>query len=91
MKHEDASSLCCNPHFQHTAVTTCLHTHYLCFTHTHTFNPPAHHLCACVCVCIYIFIPIQERPDAILPTMGGQTGLNLAKNMAESGKREGGE
>lgn len=27
----------------------------------------------------------QERPDAILPTMGGQTGLNLAKNMAESG------
>lgn len=27
----------------------------------------------------------QERPDAILPTMGGQTGLNLAKTMAESG------
>lgn len=27
----------------------------------------------------------QERPDAILPTMGGQTGLNLAKNLAESG------
>ncbi|KAF6262033.1 hypothetical protein COO60DRAFT_1621809 [Scenedesmus sp. NREL 46B-D3] len=27
----------------------------------------------------------KERPDAILPTMGGQTGLNLAKNMAESG------
>jgi len=27
----------------------------------------------------------KERPDAILPTMGGQTGLNLAKNLAESG------
>jgi hypothetical protein len=27
----------------------------------------------------------QERPDAILPTMGGQTGLNLAKTMAENG------
>lgn len=27
----------------------------------------------------------QERPDAILPTMGGQTGLNLAKNLAEVG------
>ena len=26
-----------------------------------------------------------ERPDAILPTMGGQTGLNLAKALAESG------
>jgi carbamoylphosphate synthase large subunit len=26
---------------------------------------------------------LQERPDAILPTMGGQTGLNLAKNLAE--------
>jgi hypothetical protein len=28
-------------------------------------------------------LPLQERPDAILPTMGGQTGLNLAKNLAE--------
>ncbi|KAI8463160.1 MAG: hypothetical protein J3K34DRAFT_527209 [Monoraphidium minutum] len=27
----------------------------------------------------------KERPDAILPTMGGQTGLNLAKNLSESG------
>jgi hypothetical protein len=26
-----------------------------------------------------------EKPDAILPTMGGQTGLNLAKALAESG------
>ena len=25
----------------------------------------------------------QERPDAILPTMGGQTALNLAKDLAE--------
>ncbi|GMH33535.1 hypothetical protein BSKO_01369 [Bryopsis sp. KO-2023] len=27
----------------------------------------------------------KEKPDAILPTMGGQTGLNLAKELAESG------
>ncbi|GLI71204.1 hypothetical protein VaNZ11_016323 [Volvox africanus] len=27
----------------------------------------------------------KERPDAILPTMGGQTGLNLAKTLAERG------
>lgn len=27
----------------------------------------------------------KERPDAILPTMGGQTGLNIAKALAESG------
>ncbi|CAG9467329.1 unnamed protein product [Pedinophyceae sp. YPF-701] len=27
----------------------------------------------------------RERPDAILPTMGGQTGLNLAKGLAEMG------
>jgi carbamoyl-phosphate synthase large subunit len=26
---------------------------------------------------------LQERPEAILPTMGGQTGLNLAKALAE--------
>ena len=25
----------------------------------------------------------QERPDAILPTMGGQTALNLAKALSE--------
>jgi carbamoyl-phosphate synthase large subunit len=27
----------------------------------------------------------QERPDAVLPTMGGQTALNLAKALAEQG------
>jgi len=27
----------------------------------------------------------KERPDAILPTMGGQTALNLAKDLAEAG------
>ncbi|MBI3245667.1 MAG: carbamoyl-phosphate synthase large subunit [Deltaproteobacteria bacterium] len=27
----------------------------------------------------------QERPDAVLPTIGGQTGLNLAIELAESG------
>ncbi len=27
----------------------------------------------------------QERPDALLPTVGGQTGLNLAAQLAESG------
>ncbi|WP_412989025.1 carbamoyl-phosphate synthase large subunit [Pediococcus siamensis] len=27
----------------------------------------------------------KERPDAILPTVGGQTGLNLAKQLAEAG------
>ncbi|GAB6093082.1 carbamoyl-phosphate synthase large subunit [Furfurilactobacillus curtus] len=27
----------------------------------------------------------RERPDAILPTLGGQTGLNLAKELSESG------
>src|SRR5205814_2317550 len=26
-----------------------------------------------------------ERPDALLPTVGGQTGLNLAMKLAESG------
>lgn len=25
----------------------------------------------------------QEKPDAVLPTMGGQTGLNLAKALSE--------
>ncbi|MBX3176316.1 MAG: carbamoyl-phosphate synthase large subunit [Candidatus Hydrogenedentes bacterium] len=27
----------------------------------------------------------RERPDALLPTVGGQTGLNLAVNLAEAG------
>ena len=27
----------------------------------------------------------KERPDALLPTVGGQTGLNLAVNLAEAG------
>lgn len=27
----------------------------------------------------------QERPDAVLPTVGGQTGLNLAVELAEAG------
>src|SRR5215475_10290212 len=27
----------------------------------------------------------QERPDGLLPTLGGQTGLNLATKLAESG------
>jgi carbamoyl-phosphate synthase large subunit len=27
----------------------------------------------------------RERPDALLPTMGGQTGLNLASELAEAG------
>ncbi|HZN93092.1 MAG TPA: carbamoyl phosphate synthase large subunit, partial [Myxococcales bacterium] len=27
----------------------------------------------------------QERPDSVLPTMGGQTALNLAKALAEQG------
>jgi carbamoyl-phosphate synthase large subunit len=30
----------------------------------------------------------QERPDALLPTMGGQTALNLAKALAEEGLLE---
>lgn len=30
-------------------------------------------------------ILVKERPDAILPTMGGQTGLNIAKALAEGG------
>ncbi|MFP4320761.1 MAG: carbamoyl-phosphate synthase large subunit [Phormidium sp.] len=30
----------------------------------------------------------KERPDAILPTMGGQTALNLAVNLAENGVLE---
>jgi carbamoyl-phosphate synthase large subunit len=27
----------------------------------------------------------REKPDALLPTVGGQTGLNLAMRLAESG------
>lgn len=30
-------------------------------------------------------ILFEEKPDAILPTLGGQTGLNLAKELADSG------
>jgi carbamoyl-phosphate synthase large subunit len=30
----------------------------------------------------------RERPDALLPTLGGQTGLNLAVRLAESGALE---
>lgn len=30
-------------------------------------------------------ILVKEKPDAILPTMGGQTGLNIAKELSESG------
>ncbi|MBS9338129.1 carbamoyl-phosphate synthase large subunit [Fructobacillus sp. M2-14] len=30
----------------------------------------------------------KEKPDAILPTLGGQTGLNLAKELADSGLLE---
>ena len=30
----------------------------------------------------------QEKPDALLPTVGGQTGLNLAVELAESGVLE---
>ena len=30
----------------------------------------------------------QERPDGLLPTLGGQTGLNLATELAESGVLE---
>ena len=30
----------------------------------------------------------RERPDALLPTMGGQTALNLAVELAESGALE---
>ena len=29
------------------------------------------------------FYVMQERPDAVLPTMGGQTSLNLAKALSE--------
>src|SRR3954452_22574188 len=30
----------------------------------------------------------RERPDALLPTLGGQTALNLAKDLAQSGALE---
>ncbi len=29
------------------------------------------------------FDNVQEKPDAVLPTMGGQTALNLAKALSE--------
>mgnify|MGYP001507399714 FL=1 len=32
----------------------------------------------------------RERPDAIVPTRGGQTGLNMATALANSGSRDGG-
>ena len=34
---------------------------------------------------LHLQILAKERPDAILPTMGGQTGLNIAKELSESG------
>src|SRR4030043_1409953 len=30
-------------------------------------------------------LPIWERPDGLLPTLGGQTGLNLAVELADAG------
>jgi carbamoyl-phosphate synthase large subunit len=33
-------------------------------------------------------IIVRERPDALLPTLGGQTGLNLAVQLAENGTLE---
>ena len=30
-------------------------------------------------------IALEEKPDAVLPTMGGQTGLNLAQDLKEEG------
>ena len=33
-------------------------------------------------------IIIREKPDALLPTVGGQTAINLAVNLAESGVLE---
>ena len=30
----------------------------------------------------------RERPDGILPTLGGQTGLNLAVDLADAGVLE---
>lgn len=41
-----------------------------------------------MCSFLLLLLLLQERPDAILPTMGGQTGLNLAKNLAESGEQK---
>jgi carbamoyl-phosphate synthase large subunit len=34
-------------------------------------------------------IIIREKPDALLPTMGGQTALNTAMSLAKSGVRRG--
>ncbi len=38
-----------------------------------------------LCADVVKKIIIEERPDSILPTLGGQTGLNLAMELAESG------
>jgi len=38
-----------------------------------------------LCAEIVKRIIIDEKPDSILPTLGGQTGLNLAMELAESG------
>jgi len=38
-----------------------------------------------LCVDIAKKIILKEKPDSILPTLGGQTGLNLAMELAESG------
>ncbi len=38
-----------------------------------------------LCADIVKKIIIEEKPDSLLPTLGGQTGLNLAMELAESG------
>ena len=38
-----------------------------------------------LCADVVKNIIIQEKPDSILPTLGGQTGLNLAMELAEEG------
>lgn len=38
-----------------------------------------------LCADVVRNIIIKEKPDSILPTLGGQTGLNLAMELAESG------
>ena len=35
------------------------------------------------CTCVLTDSLVQEKPDALLPTMGGQTALNLAVTLAE--------
>lgn len=39
--------------------------------------------CLCGLSHLTALCAMQERPEAILPTMGGQTGLNLAKALSE--------